>query len=76
MAGDAGTLERGDALRRAARRSGSLLLLVAGTFDAEPFYVTGAALVLLGAGSAVWIAAGAWGADVTATLDASQRDGG
>lgn len=40
------------------------LLLVAGTFDAEPLYVTGAALVLLGAGAATWIMAGAWGASV------------
>ena len=30
---------------------GLLLLVVAGTFDAEPLYVTGAALVLLGAGA-------------------------
>ena len=30
---------------------GLLLLLVAGTFDAEPLYVTGSALVLLGAGA-------------------------
>ena len=30
---------------------GLLLLLVAGTFDAEPLYVTGAALLLLGAGA-------------------------
>ena len=29
---------------------GLLLLVVAGTFDAEPLYVTGAALALLGAG--------------------------
>lgn len=43
---------------------GLVLLLVAGTFDAEPFYVTGAALVLLGAGTAAWVAAGAWGASV------------
>src|SRR5262249_1435381 len=40
---------------------GVLLLLVAGTFDAEPLYVTGAALLLLGGGSAAWIASGAWG---------------
>ena len=31
---------------------GILLLLVAGTFDAEPLYVTGSALTLLGAGAA------------------------
>jgi len=49
---------------------GILLLLVAGTFDAEPFYVTGAALLLLGAGAAAWIGLGAWGARVTRTLGA------
>ena len=43
---------------------GLALLLVAGTFDAEPFYVTGVALALLGAGAALWITAGAWGASV------------
>jgi uncharacterized protein (DUF58 family) len=43
---------------------GLLLLLVAGTFDAEPLYVTGSALLLLGAGAAGWIAAGAWGAEI------------
>ena len=43
---------------------GVLLLLVAGTFDAEPLYVTGAALLLLGAGAAAWITAGAWGAGI------------
>ena len=43
---------------------GLLLLLVAGTFDAEPLYVTGSALLLLGAGAAAWISAGAWGASV------------
>ena len=31
---------------------GLLLLIVAGTFDAEPLYVTGSALLLLGAGAA------------------------
>lgn len=49
---------------------GALLLLVAGTFDAEPLYVTGAALALLGAGAALWIGAGAWGASVHRTLGA------
>ena len=44
------------------RRSGSLLLLVAGTFDAEPLYVTGAALLLLGAGALAWIGVGGRGA--------------
>ena len=48
---------------------GLLLLLVAGTFDAEPLYVTGSALLLLGAGAAAWIAAGAWGASVHRELD-------
>jgi uncharacterized protein (DUF58 family) len=47
---------------------GVLLLLVAGTFDAEPLYVTGAALVLLGGGSAAWIASGAWGAAIHRTV--------
>jgi uncharacterized protein (DUF58 family) len=47
---------------------GILLLLVAGTFDAEPLYVTGAALVLLGAGAAGWIGLGAWGASVQRTV--------
>ena len=47
---------------------GLLLLLVAGTFDAEPLYVTGAALVLLGAGAAAWIGLGAWGATVHRTV--------
>ena len=49
---------------------GLLLLLVAGTFDAEPLYVTGSALLLLGAGAAIWISAGAWGASVRRELDA------
>ena len=48
---------------------GLLLLLVAGTFDAEPLYVTGSALLLLGAGAAAWISAGAWGARVERHLD-------
>ena len=47
---------------------GLLLLLVAGTFDAEPLYVTGAALVLLGAGAAAWIGLGAWGAQIHRTI--------
>jgi len=49
---------------------GIALLLVAGTFDAEPFYVTGFALALLGAGAAGWIGLGAWGASVHRTLGA------
>jgi uncharacterized protein (DUF58 family) len=48
---------------------GLLLLIVAGTFDAEPLYVTGSALLLLGAGAAAWIAAGAWGATVRREID-------
>jgi uncharacterized protein (DUF58 family) len=44
---------------------GVLLLLVAGTFDAEPLYVTGSALLLLGAGAAAWIGVGARGASVS-----------
>ena len=47
---------------------GLLLLLVAGTFDAEPLYVTGAALMLLGVGAAGWIGLGAWGATVVRTI--------
>jgi len=49
---------------------GLLLLLVAGTFDAEPLYVTGSALALLGLGAAGWIAAGAWKAEITRDLSA------
>lgn len=49
---------------------GVLLLLVAGTFDAEPLYVTGSALILLGAGAAAWISAGAWGARITRSIGA------
>ena len=41
---------------------GLLLLVVAGTFDAEPLYVTGAALLLLGAGALAWIGIGGAGA--------------
>ena len=47
---------------------GVLLLLVAGTFDAEPLYVTGSALALLGLGAAGWIAAGAWGSTIVREL--------
>src|SRR5215210_9227931 len=49
---------------------GLLLLLVAGTFDAEPLYVTGSALALLGLGAAGWIAAGAWGSEIERELGA------
>jgi uncharacterized protein (DUF58 family) len=48
---------------------GILLLLVAGTFDAEPFYVTGSALAVLGAGAAAWIGLGSWGASIKRTVD-------
>ena len=54
---------------------GLLLLLVAGTFDAEPLYVTGSALALLGLGAAGWIAAGAYGAQIERELGASPRAG-
>ena len=47
---------------------GLLLLLVAGTFDAEPLYVTGSALALLGLGAAGWSGAGAWGAKIEREL--------
>lgn len=47
---------------------GIVLLLVAATFDAEPLYVTGSALVLLGGGALAWIGAGSWGASVTREL--------
>ena len=43
---------------------GFLLLLVAGTFDAEPLYVTGSALVLLAAAAAGWISLRGRGARV------------
>ena len=49
---------------------GVLLLLVAGTFDAEPLYVTGSALALLGLGAAGWIGAGSLGAEVHRELGA------
>ena len=48
---------------------GLLLLIVAGTFDAEPFYVTGSALILLGAGAAAWIGIGARGASIHRELE-------
>src|SRR5215204_7764375 len=44
---------------------GLLLLVVAGTFDAEPLYVTGAALLLLGAGALAWIGIGGHGAKLS-----------
>ena len=48
---------------------GLLLLVVAGTFDAEPLYVTGAALLLLGAGAAAWIGIGGHGAKLSREID-------
>ena len=76
VAGDAGALRRRPcAPPPAARALGSLLLLVAGTFDAEPFYVTGAALALLGAGAAAG-SAPAPGARPSTASWAPQRDGG
>jgi hypothetical protein len=49
---------------------GGLLLLVAGTFDAEPLYVTGSALLLLGAGAWGWIRLGAVGVRVRREIGA------
>ena len=49
---------------------GVLLLVVAGTFDAEPLYVTGCALILLAAAAIAWIATGARGATIARTLGA------
>src|SRR5688500_11549054 len=49
---------------------GVVLLVVAGTFDAEPLYVTGSALALLGLGAAGWIGAGSMGAEVHRELGA------
>jgi uncharacterized protein (DUF58 family) len=48
---------------------GVLLLLVAGTFAAQPLYVTGSALLLLGAGAALWIGVGAHGASIAREID-------
>ena len=48
---------------------GLLLLVVAGTFDAEPFYVTGSALVLLGLGAIAWIRIGAAGTTIRRELE-------
>lgn len=49
---------------------GLLLLVVAGTFDAEPLYVTGAALLLLGAGALAWIGIGGIGARLSREITA------
>ena len=62
------------ARRSAARRSASCCCSSPGTFDAEPLYVTGSALLLLGAGAAAWIGARrAWGASVDARDRRAQR---
>lgn len=45
------------------------LLAVAGTFDAEPLYVTGCALALLGLGAMAWIGVGGRGARVRRVID-------
>ena len=55
---------------------GLLLLVVAGTFDAEPLYVTGAALMLLGAGAAALDRAGRPRGPGTADHRQAQRDRG
>lgn len=47
---------------------GLALLVVAGTFDAEPLYVTGATLALLGLGALAWIFGAGRGASVTREL--------
>jgi len=47
---------------------GLTLLLVAGTFDAEPLYVTGNALLLLGGGAAAWVGLAARGASLEREL--------
>jgi uncharacterized protein (DUF58 family) len=49
---------------------GLLLVLTAAGFDSPSLYVPGVALVLLGAGAAVWVALAASGAGVTRTLSA------
>ena len=49
---------------------GALLVVVAGTFDAEPLYVPGVAFALLAVGSALWVVLAARGVEVTRTLEA------
>jgi uncharacterized protein (DUF58 family) len=49
---------------------GLLLLLVAGTFDADALYVTGAALLLLAAAATAWIRLAARGASITREIGA------
>ena len=73
--GDAGALgSRGVRSALGCAALGLLLLLVAGTFDAEPLYVTGAALLLLGAGArGLDRRSAAWGASVDARARRAQR---
>jgi uncharacterized protein (DUF58 family) len=47
---------------------GVVFVLFAGLLDAEPLYVPGAALLLLSAGAALWVLAGARGVRVTRTV--------
>jgi uncharacterized protein (DUF58 family) len=49
---------------------GLLLVLTAAGFDSASLYVPGVALLLLGAGSATWVALAARGAGVSRTLEA------
>jgi uncharacterized protein (DUF58 family) len=49
---------------------GLLLTLTAATFDAEPLYVAGVSLMLLAAGTALWVTLGARGVRVTRTVGA------
>ncbi|HEX8121999.1 MAG TPA: DUF58 domain-containing protein [Solirubrobacteraceae bacterium] len=55
---------------RATAALGLLLILVAGTFDAEPLYVPGVAFVVLPLGAAAWIALTARGVRVRRQLTA------
>ncbi|HEV2785097.1 MAG TPA: DUF58 domain-containing protein, partial [Solirubrobacteraceae bacterium] len=55
---------------RATAALGLLLVLVAGTFDAEPLYVPGVAFVVLPLGAWVWIAGTARGLRIRRTLGA------
>jgi uncharacterized protein (DUF58 family) len=49
---------------------GLLLTLTAATFDAEPLYVAGIGLMLLAAGSSLWVVVSARGVHVTRTVGA------
>ena len=49
---------------------GIVLVLVAGTFDAEALYVAGVAFVLLAVGSVAWVLLAARGVTVTRTVEA------